>query len=212
MYYLLSSSDKPRRRIGSSPFIKGLNWWRGAVISIDVPQPLEFELKPYQPASPDEDQHMGAIIYTNPPLWRDDFIKALRDSGVTNFETYDVKIINPGNASILQDLRAQGITYFDDTYLDQGGVITNYKAVNLLGLIAAADMSKSVATVHDGIPLLDVDFDNLVVDENKTLGVKLFRLAESNNAILIHESIRDALIEKGFGADVAFYDLKEAAI
>ena len=212
MYYLLSSSEKPRRRVGSSPFVKGISWWRGAVISTTVPQPLEFELNPYQPASPDEDQHMAAIIYTNPPLWRDDFIKALQDCGVNNFDTYEVQINNPSNASTLADLRAQGITYFDDSYLDQGGVITNYKAVNVLGLVAAADMSKSIATVHDGIPLIDVDFDELVIDEKKTLGIKLFRLAESNNAILIHESVRDYLISKGFGNDVAFYDLKEAAI
>ena len=38
------------------------------------------------------------------------------------------------------------------------------------------------------------------------------RLAESNKAILIHESVRDYLISKGFGSDVAFCDLKESAI
>lgn len=40
----------------------------------------------------------------------------------------------------------------------------------------------------------------------------MFRLAESTNAILVHESLRDALIAKGFGDDIAFYDLKEAAL
>lgn len=89
---------------------------------------------------------------------------------------------------------------------------SRWKAVNILGLVAAADMQKSIATVHDGIPLIDVDFDELVIDEKKTKGIKMFRLAESTNAILVHESLRDALIEKGFGEDLAFYDLKEAAI
>jgi hypothetical protein len=28
-------------------------------------------------------------------------------------------------------------------------------------------MEKSVATVHDGIPLIDVDFDERVIDEKK---------------------------------------------
>ena len=179
---------------------------------MDLPQPLEFELAPYQPASPDEAQYMGAIIYTNPPLWRDDFIQAVRDCGVSNFETFDVKIINPTNAALIQELVAEGVSYLDNSYVDAGGVFTNYKAVNILGLIAAADMDESVATVHDGIPLIDVDFDELVVDETKTLGVKLFRLAESTNAILVDETLRDALIEKGFGADITFYNLKEAAI
>jgi hypothetical protein len=38
-------------------------------------------------------------------------------------------------------------------------------------------MEKSVATVHNGIPLIDVDFDELVIDEKKN--IQLFRLAES---------------------------------
>ena len=47
-------------------------------------------------------------------------------------------------------------------------------------MIAAADMDKSNATVHPGGPaIIDVDFDVLVVDEQKTLlyfyfGVQLF--------------------------------------
>lgn len=35
-------------------------------------------------------------------------------------------------------------------------VVPTYKAVNRLGLMTAADMKKSVAPVHDGIPLIDV--------------------------------------------------------
>lgn len=190
MYYLLSSNSRPRRRIGDTPFIKGLKWWRGAVITMTVPAPLEFTLDPYSPSSPAEDQYMGVFIETNPPVWRDDFIQALRDCGVYNFDTYNVAIHDP----------------------DDGTIHTNYKAVNVLGLVAAADMEKSVATVHDGIPLIDVDFDELVIDEKKTRGIKMFRLAESSNAILVHETLRDCLLEKGFGSDLAFYDLKEAAI
>ncbi len=190
MYYLLSSNSRPRRRIDNAPYIKGLNWWRGAVITMDVPNPLKFTLDSYEPHSPDEDQYMGAIIYTNPPLWRDDFIAALRECGVYNFDLYDVAIHDP----------------------DDGSVHTNYKAVNVLGLIAAADMEKSIATVYDGIPLIDVDFDELVVDETATKGIQMFRLAESTNAILVHEKLRDALLKKGFGSDIAFYDLGEAAI
>ena len=190
MYYLLSSNSRKRRRIGDSPYFEDIDWWNGSVITVPVPDPLEFTLDPYEPASPDEDQYMGAFIETNPPVWRDDFIQALRDCGVYNFDTYNTAILDP----------------------DDGTVHTNYKAVNVLGLVAAADMEKSVATVHDGIPLIDVDFDELVIDEKKTLGISLFRLAESTNAILVHERLRDCLLEKGFGSDIAFYDLKDAAI
>lgn len=229
MYYLLESSSRPRRWAKFDQYIDGLNWWRGAVINMDVPDPLLFSLKPFDPLSEDEAQYMGAFIYTNPPLWRDDFIQALRDCGVYNFDVYNAVITVPSNADSLEELyqamRDSGITdiagYWKEegygditTWLDPnaGKIITNYKAVNILGLVSAADMQKSIATVHDGIPLIDVDFDELVIDEQKTKGIKLFRLAESTNAILIHESLRDALIDKGFGEDLAFYDLKEAAI
>jgi len=190
MYYLLNTTSRPRRRVPSAPFIKGVSWWQGKVITTPIPDPLPFELKKYQPASPDQDQYMGVFIYTNPPVWRDDFIEALRECRVNNFDTYNVAITDP----------------------DDGTVHTNYKAVNILGLVAAADMKKSIATVHDGIPLIDVDFDELVVDEKKADGILLFRLAESTNSILVHERLRDALLAKGFGTDLAFYDLKDAAV
>lgn len=190
MYYLLSSGIRPRRRIKKKPFIKGISWWKGAVITGNIPNPLLFDLGTYHPNSSDEDQYMGAFIYTNPPVWRDDFIQAMEECGVYNFDTYEVAIKDP----------------------DDGTVYTNYKAVNVLGLVAAANMEESIATVHEGIPLIDVDFDELVIDEKKTRGIKMFRLAESTNAILVHESLRDALIEKGFDSDLEFYDLKEAAI
>lgn len=190
MYYLLSSNSRPRRWIGDSPYLEDVDWWNGAVITEAVPNPLEFTLKYYAPHSPAEDQYMGACIETNPPVWRDDFIAALKELGIYNFDCYEVAIHDP----------------------DDGSIHSNYKAVNVLGLIAAADMDKSVATVHDGIPLIDVDFDELVVDETKTKNIQLFRLAESSNAILVHERLRDALLEKGFGSDIAFYDLGEAAI
>lgn len=229
MYYLMSCSSKPRRRIKSAPFIKGLNWWRGAVISTQVPNPLEFELAPFDPFSEDDAKNMAPIMYTNPPLWRDDLIAALRGLGVNNFDEYPVSIKNPDNKAELDDyldemkdngiddpeafLQAEGYgTRSDWLDADAGQVFTNYKAVNILGLVAAANMEESIATVHDGIPLIDVDFDLLVVDEHKTKGIKMFRLAESTNAILVHESLRDALIAKGFGDDIAFYDLKEAAL
>jgi hypothetical protein len=48
-------------------------------------------------------------------------------------------------------------------------------------------------------------------DKQLTKGIKMFRLAESTNAILVHETLRDCLLAKGFGSDIAFYDLKEAA-
>ncbi len=190
MYYLLDITSRPRRIIGDTPFIDEVCWWEGAVITESIPDPLPFELDPYEPDSPDEDQYMAVFIETDPPLWRDDFIQALRDCGVKNFDVYNAAVTDP----------------------DDGTIHTNYKAVNILGLVDEADMEKSIAAANDGIPLTDVDFNGPVVDEKKTEKIRMFRLAESTDSILVHEKLRDALVEKGFGTDLAFYDLDDAAL
>ena len=59
-------------------------------------------------------------------------------------------------------------------------------------------MEKSNATIHDNVPLLDVDFDGLTIDEKKAKGHMFFRLAESTSAIAVHEDLKNYLVEKGF--------------
>lgn len=229
MHYLLSASSRPRRLIADAPWIEGVGWWRGVPITVPVPRPLAFSLAPYRPWSGDEDQYLAAIMGTNPPLWRDDLVQALRDCGVDNFETYEVAIANPDNTAVVEDfhrqLREAGVDDVDgylrgigherlEGWIDPrpGAVFTGYKAVNVLGLVAAADLGRSQATVHDGVALADVDFDHLALDDSRTHGLRMFRLAESTNAIVVHESVRDALLDRGFGPDLAFHDLGQAAI
>ena len=80
------------------------------------------------------------------------------------------------------------------------------------GLISAADMEKSNATIHpNGPAMYDVDFDGLTIDNNKTNGMLFFRLAESTNAIIVHQQVKDMLIEKGFN-DLAFYETEKVAL
>jgi hypothetical protein len=191
MYYVLAGSKEPYRRMDDTPFIKGVSWWRGALISQSMPCPLEFLLETYISASPDHSTHIPAVLDSNPPLFRDDLVQAIRELGATNFDAYDATLTDP----------------------DDGKIHTNYKVLNIIGLVAAADMEKSDAIVHDNIPLIDVDFDKLVIDESKTHGLLIFRLAESSSTILIHEKLRDYLLTKGFTLnDMHFWDPKEIAI
>jgi hypothetical protein len=167
-------------------------WRKGAFLPDTevIPDPIKFTLQPYNPHSSDDSHHMPSFLDASAPLFRDDLIAALRACGVDNLETYNVAITDP----------------------DNGEVHTNYKAVNVLGLISAADMNKSSATVHpNGPPLIDVDFDRLVIDEKKTGDIDFFRLAESTNAILVSERVRDRLLRKGF-TDLAFYETENVAL
>ncbi len=72
-------------------------------------------------------------------------------------------------------------------------------------------MTESEATVHPGGAVLDVDFDSLVVDEKRARGALIFRLAESTNAILVHEKLRNCLLAKGFNK-LQFLDPKDCAL
>jgi hypothetical protein len=95
---------------------------------------------------------------------------------------------------------------------DDGRIHTNYKVVNIIGIVAAADMQNSLATPNpNGPPIIDVDFDRLVIDDAKAGGYLMFRLAESTNGIIVHEHVRNVLLDAGF-QDLAFHDTRTIAL
>lgn len=191
MYFLLDSpsTEHPCRWIENETKNKGVIFYFGEKITIDFPVPLKVELESMFPQTAETGPEMPAVFLENVVYFRDDFIEALRECGVNNFDLYPVEIHDP----------------------DDGSIHTNYKAVNILGLVKAADLEKSDATVHDGMPLIDVDFDKTVLDETKTHGLELFRLAESITSIMIHERVKNYLVEKGF-THVCFGDLETSAL
>jgi hypothetical protein len=168
----------------NSPEVDWYYWRRGAALpnSEIIPDPILYTLQPLSQWSADDSPHMPSYFRGGAPLFSDELIAALRACGVDTLATYNVAIRDP----------------------DNGQIYTNYKAVNIVSLVAAADMQKSNATIHgNGPAIIDVDFDGLVVDENKAGDNLFFRLAESTNAILVHESVRDHLLRQGF-TDLAF--------
>ena len=189
MYYAMMRSTRPGRWIDDWPYVKGLKWNRGAIITTSVPDPFPVTLKPLNVQSADHSPYLPSLLEGTGPLFREDLVEAMQSFGVDNLQTFNVALLDPDN----------GTTY------------TNYKAVNVIGLIAAADMAQSDATVHPGGPVIDVDFDSLVVDESKTKGALIFRLAESTNALLVADRLRDFLLSKNFD-DIDFFDPKDVAL
>ncbi len=176
----------------NDPEVDWYYWRKGAPVPETevIPNPIKFSLKPFNPHSSDDSHQMPSYLRANAPLFSDALIQALKESGVTNLQTYPVAIRDP----------------------DNGQVHVNYNAVNVVGLVAAADLKKSGVSVHsDGPPVTDADFDGLAIDKHKAHGLLLFRLAESTNAIIVHETLRDALLKKGF-TDLAFYETEKAAL
>jgi hypothetical protein len=79
----------------------------------------------------------------------------------------------------------------------QTGRDYEFRAYNVVGLVAAADLGKSEHRVNDEKPIGDVAFDTLELDDKKLRGQLFFRLAENFNAILVHEKVRRTIIGKG---------------
>ena len=193
MYYLFggrSWASNPARLIQASSIKKHGLWWDDGT-SFDAPpqSPVTAKLKPYDDRNPDMSAEVSEVYKVKVPLFRDDLVVALKTAGIDNLELYDAEITDP----------------------DSGQVYTNYKAVNIIGLVAKTDIDKSDAIVHDGISLVDISVDKRIIDKDKTHDMLLFRMAENNGAILIHESVRDHLIKAGF-TKLEFYNLEEVAL
>jgi hypothetical protein len=73
-----------------------------------------------------------------------------------------------------------------------------YKIFNLIGLIAAADLTKTEFNPENPSRHFDASIEKLVIDPNKTRGAQMFRLAEFVGAVLIHDRIKRALEAGGF--------------
>ena len=154
--------------IGQIPDFGELSWISGKKFSQDPNEPIEVELE----GGPED--VIVPMYYMGVLLLRDDVISALNQSGVDNCDYYSAKIKNPNT----------------------GNSLSNYKAVNIIGAVSAANMGQSNHTTH-GKPVIDVDFDSLTIDETKTKNLKLFRLAECITGIVIHESVKEKILEHG---------------
>ena len=143
-----------------------IDWQTGARFDEPPSVPVQVELNAdFLPGVMVPMFDSGILLFSEPML------AALSEAGVDNLDVYDAVIIDPTT----------------------GETHTNYKAVNIIGAIAAADLSKSDWSAPSGSPIIDTDFDSLAIDEKKTGGALMFRLAECITAIVVHEKVRAQL-------------------
>lgn len=188
-YFVFDGGDSPRRWVDDEPYDLAPMFRQGHVIADKLETPLLFSLKPWVRDSSDHGPYLASYMRNSIPLFRDDLIAALKEAGVREFDAYEAIVKDPEQPKQPH---------------------TNYKAVNIIGLIGAADMARSVFTTHSGGPVGDVDFDELVLDDSKARGRLMFRLAESTNIIMVHRRVRDHLLARGFD-DLEFYEPEEVA-
>lgn len=169
-YYVMVGEGKhPIMPIASGPDFEG-NWRLGQPIIEPVPQPLIYLLNPRYEGQPKPMYYEKAI-----PVMRDDVAEALSKAGVDNIQYFDALLKDPASSA----------------------VHSNYKAYNIVGLVACADMDASERMGPSTSRMGDVDFASLVIDESKTGGALLFRLAENVSAIVVHDKVKDAIEASG---------------
>jgi hypothetical protein len=142
----------------------------------------EMEGTPSQgPRSAQGVRRKWAYKASDPPLFHKELVAALQECGVDNLEVFPVRITDTRTGEVCDD----------------------YLAVNFVGLVKAADMGTSQATPHSPDELIDTDFDSVTINEGAAKGFKMFRLAESVNALVVHRSIKEHLESKG-GFELTF--------
>lgn len=143
----------------------GPPWMTGQLIDRPVPNPFVFLLDPHYPGEllP---MYEGSIL-----VMRDELIRKLQKAGVDNLQLFPALIRDE----------------------EKNREYADYKAVNIVGLISCANMDESTRMdpEDDESDMIDVDFDSLVIDESRTGGMLLFRLAEAVSAILVHRNVRE---------------------
>ncbi len=178
MYFVMSGEGPtPAATIEDGPELDSTPWFSGALVDDEITAPLEYRLDPDYPGAmkPLYDEE-GA------PLIRLDLLDVLITAGVDNLQLFPAVIRDPST----------------------GKNHENYKAFNVVGVVAAADMGQSDLMGTSDSTLVDVDFDRLVLDESKPQGLLLFRLAEAVNAIVVHASVRQKIEESGIDG-IVFY-------
>ena len=121
-------------------------------------------------------------------------VHCLEKAGVNNFQTFPVVLQNP----------------------ETGESWNNYVAVNIIGLVEAADLEKSEYDIlmdgsQDIPPLLA--FESISLFRKKLNDLLLFRMAESPGTIIIHSKLKDLLMankpEEGWGIMLEEVKLRE---
>lgn len=146
------------------------SWKLGRRSNAAIKQPILVEFEVYR-------GYQGPLMEmfdVGIPLMSERVAQALLAAGVTTLDLYQALLRN----------RATGQT-------------VPYFAYNVTLLLAVADMQRSDWECYDNTPMYDVSFYDLVIDESRCQGELLFRLGQNVNALIVHDQVRQSVLESG---------------
>jgi hypothetical protein len=145
------------------------SWALGKLITQTPPNPIIVSITKIGD-SDDPDLIPAPFIDAYMCLATPEIVSALQSAGVDNIQIFP---------AILKD------TETNKEY--------KYYAVNIIGILKAADLDASEWVNFDGEAKMDTIFESLVIDKTKTRESYIFRLYEDTGTIIIHEKVKLAL-------------------
>lgn len=135
----------------------------GARFGADFPEPVLFDVDP----------DVGGIriptLFLPEPVFRADFLTALRKAGAANIDDYAVRI--------------SGATGVECAFSE------NYRVINIIGILDCADLSRSEYEEAEGMKF----FDRLVIDASRAQGAGFFRVVHAQEYMVISQALADQL-------------------
>lgn len=170
MHYSIIANPFHDRGILDDPALpEGVSFIRGSLIDWTPDAPLVFRSNCDAENPPRH--YMDGVM----PVWSAELLDAFGRAGVDNIQPFPAIITDDG----------------------EGMEWSGYFAINVVGSVAAADLStsqwKKIGEHPTGLPLLA--FQKLVLDARKSHDLLLFRLAENPLQLIVHEGVLDQLSE-----------------
>lgn len=169
MHYVLLTASELYPMIPLKTPIEELSWVHGTRLDEPIPS-LRFEVESREPFTWCDYIIPGADIPLFSRLMRD----LLEKGGVDNVDYYEAFIRHKPT-----------------------GEEKKYWAANIVGKVKGMDREKSKFAPFDDHPVLVEDIEKLVLDEKELQGVRICRLAEYRNLIIIDGMVKNIIEQAG---------------
>ncbi|MFP2904907.1 imm11 family protein [Pyxidicoccus sp. 3LFB2] len=141
------------------------SWTLGQRFKAAPDEPLEIEIVTgYESAQ-------ALHWFSATPVVSNALLEVLRRAGVSNVDAYDAVLVS-------EDRRTR---------------LEGYKAINILGLLSAADARGTRYAPENPSRYLDASIDSLKLDPARTQGALMFRLAQASGSVVVHRRVKEAI-------------------
>ena len=167
-FVMVCEGRHPVAPVSVAPRIPG--WLLGREVEAPAQSLLRYELNPKYPGTP-------KLMYDEKsvPIMHASVRMALEGAGVTNIQYFDAELVEPAS----------------------GASRCDYFAFNVVGRIACSPDVTATLMGTSSSTMDDADVHGLEIDDDKPGGALLFRAAENMTAIVVHQSVKAAIVAAG---------------